>query len=184
MLYDRCLGFLLIFLFGLGFVFASSYSVCAENCDFDSISQAISNSKDGDIITVKAGNYNENVIINEEISLIAEENVYLTANSPTILINSDNVLVKGFNINPLTPDYIGIKINDSENYSISGNIINGSIAYGLGADPVEEVPEPSFLMGRSVSNGNDTVNWFWMVFVILLVFAVLFILIKKKQQNK
>ena len=171
-----------MFVFCLGVVLAST--VCNSGCDFATISEAVLVAKYGDIITVKAGNYNENVIINEEISLIAEENVYLTANSPTILINSDNVLVKGFNINPLTPDYIGIKINDSENYSISGNIINGSIAYGLGADPVEEVPEPSFLMGRSVSNGNDTVNWFWMVFVILLVFAVLFILIKKKQQNK
>ncbi len=178
MLYDRCLGFLLIFLFGLGFVFASSYSVCAENCDFASISQAISNSNDGDIINVLTGDYNEKIVINKNLILFAEKGVNIYGNSPVVLITDKNVTIKGFNIFPTDDLRIGIKINNSNDYSIDGNFVEGNIVYGMGV-----VPKTSFLTGMAVADDFDSVDWLW-IFLIIVFFLVSFVIVRIVKKKK
>ncbi|HLN88525.1 MAG TPA: NosD domain-containing protein [Candidatus Binatia bacterium] len=68
---------------------------------YSTIQAAIDNARTGDKITVKAGNYNENVVIDKPLSLIGEgsERTTISGNgSVGVLIRSDNVVLSGFRI--------------------------------------------------------------------------------------
>lgn len=94
-----------------------------------SIQSAINSASAGDTISVNDGRYNEDIIVNKSLTIIANgENVILNSNLIGFNIEGDsnNSKIIGFNINILNPEGIGIKIN-SNNCEIKNNIINNGL---------------------------------------------------------
>src|SRR3989338_3799045 len=118
-----------------GFASAASVTVCSSGCNYTSIQNAINNTSAGDIISVLAGTYNENITVNVSVVLngSAHPTIYGGFN-----ISASNVELYGFNITDglgwdtdgtgTTGAYrIGIFISSSNN-SIHNNIINNITA--------------------------------------------------------
>jgi parallel beta-helix repeat protein len=127
----------------------------------ESIQEAINNANAGDTIYVQSGIYQENVILNKSISLIggnsSETFIDGGEQSNVLTVVSSNVVVKGFTIqnsgkipmpgsgvqignssvNVLICDNIikqsnyGVRLFDTYNNKISGNIIIDNDAYGI-----------------------------------------------------
>lgn len=70
--------------------------------DFTTIRAAVNAARDGDRIVVKAGSYNENVVVNKSVSLVSEAGAGATtvtaasSNSPVFRVDADNVTISGF----------------------------------------------------------------------------------------
>lgn len=87
----------------------------------------------GGTINVVSGNYTENVVLNKQISLYAQGNVNITANttdSPIITIgpSGNGTTIQGFNLNGSSNS--GIYINNSTRNNIKNNTINGVLSSG------------------------------------------------------
>jgi parallel beta-helix repeat protein len=104
------------------------------NGNFTTIQNAINNSKDGDIIHVWEGIYNESIVINKSITLIgngsANTNIAGNSSGDIITITANWVNISGFNLTNRNNNYGGIKVIDSENISIFDNSINNN-NYGI-----------------------------------------------------
>jgi len=111
------------------------------------IQDAINKSIDGDIIVVSSGNYTENVVINKELSLIAQNNVIVkAANSSDHVfhVTADHVHISNFSIlnaenesgiylervhdnyifnNNLMNNWNGIFLNSSYNNTLENNTV-------------------------------------------------------------
>jgi parallel beta-helix repeat protein len=102
--------------------------------DFNTINEAIQHSINGDIIYVREGLYKENININKMIILEGESMDVVTidgnGNDNTIIITSDGVTVKGFNIINSGSLSSGIKIEDNHYNIIKMNIISSN-GYGI-----------------------------------------------------
>lgn len=91
------------------------------------IQDAINNSNNGDTITVAAGIYNENVVVNKSVSLIgagAEVTIVQAANSNDDVFNisMNNVNITGFKLTGATGSVkSGIYLSYSGNNNITGN---------------------------------------------------------------
>jgi len=106
---------------------------------FNSISNAINSSQEGNTIIVSNGTYYETIIIDKSIILKAEDPLMAVLTSKEnelhendyIIINSDNVTVEGFKIinNYKNEDIKGIKINSSNNIIRNNTFQN--IRYGI-----------------------------------------------------
>jgi parallel beta-helix repeat protein len=104
---------------------------------FDTIQKAIDAASDGDSIHVSAGQYDEILIINKSIKLIAEKNStilqYIDNESDIsiITINRDNCIVDGFDIirKNISLNSNGIKVISSNNIITNNTIQNNN--YGL-----------------------------------------------------
>jgi len=93
---------------GVGVLIGDSgtLTVCARGCDFASIQAAIDTAKSGDIIEVRAGSYQENVIIRKTLTMKGEDASKVTLVSkaegkPVVLIEGDkavSVTLSGFTI--------------------------------------------------------------------------------------
>ena len=66
--------------------------------DYSSIQQAIDEANPGDTIKVASGTYFENVRVTKSLSLTGEgpENTVIMANGTVVLVNADNVEIRGF----------------------------------------------------------------------------------------
>ena len=76
---------------------------CSEKQESYSIQQLIDRASPGDIINIKSGTYNENIIINKKLSLVGwnKENTIINGNgnnTVTIDINAFNVVFTGFTV--------------------------------------------------------------------------------------
>ena len=103
---------------------------------FDTIQDAIDNAIDGDTIKVVEGTYNENVIVNKQLNIIATG---LAANTiikgadpaqPVFNIQKDGTTIQGFTIIGTT-DSSGIQLNNVQNCNVNANIIQNN---GIGID--------------------------------------------------
>ena len=92
--------------------------------NYTKIQDAINDAKDGYIIYVYPGYYNENIVINKSISLIGigEEKPVINGkgNEYTVLIEADNCTVKQFVIKN---GKIGVKLTDADHIKIENNTI-------------------------------------------------------------
>ena len=115
--------------------------------DYSTIQAAIGNANDGDTIFVRKGVYVENPVVNKSVSLVGEDRdstiIDVTAG---LKVERDNVTITGFTVydgwtgiavtanhcnisgNKITVATIGIGLINSENNSITGNILQ-SIGY-------------------------------------------------------
>ncbi len=91
---------ILLFLLSLAVVAQSSYAkTLVVGTDYSTISDALKDSEDGDLIEVMAGNYNEKLEINKRIHLKGIENPVITAlNGNIIEISGPGVIVEGFTL--------------------------------------------------------------------------------------
>ena len=104
-----------------------------QDSDYNKIQEAIDNSKDGNIIYVQNGTYNEIITINKSIQLIGEgtEKTILDfyrkgeiGQITGITITSNNTTIKGFNITKTSgsANVIAIKIKSSNNQILNNTI--------------------------------------------------------------
>lgn len=136
---------LVILASGLGVSLASAapktITVCSTDCDYSSIQKAICAASPGDTIEVQFGFYEENLIIDKDLTLkgVNKEDVILDGaakNSPVILIRDARVTIEGLTITggkglwfPFTGD--GIRLEGEASASIKNNIIKGNEGNGI-----------------------------------------------------
>ncbi len=93
--------------------------------DFSSIQEAINAANSGDTIYVKAGTYNENVVVNKTVSLIGEDrsNTVIDGNGAGtgILVTASYVTVENFAVRNCE---IGIKVESNDNIISSNHVFS------------------------------------------------------------
>lgn len=126
--------FTCILLSGIGTVSAQEIMV-GSGLGNTTITAALANASDGDIIIVTDGTYNENVDVSINNISIRSQNgrvytkVQASSSSDHVFdIDADNVTVSGFNITGATDvAYTGIHFNSgTSNCTISNNTVNGN----------------------------------------------------------
>jgi parallel beta-helix repeat protein len=114
------------------------------------IQEAINHASPGDTIFVKAGTYNESVVVNKTLSLVGENMATTilngTSSVPMMIVEANNVNVSGFafrgwsspnivvnsttgvNIaeNSIIFNAVGIDVENSSSATMENNVINGS----------------------------------------------------------
>jgi len=99
---------------------------------YPTIQGAINAASLGDIVYVRAGIYEEHIVINKSISLIGENPTSTiidgTETGDVINVVSNNVIISGFTITRSGYDNVGIKVQGVCN--ITGNVITGN-SYGI-----------------------------------------------------
>lgn len=103
-------------------------TVCATDCDFETIQEAINAAEPGDVIEVGDGSFNENLVINKQLT-IKSENVHEAVingsdDGIVVLITEDDVTFEGFTVrnggmNPSTDANIGL-------LDVTGVIVNNN----------------------------------------------------------
>jgi parallel beta-helix repeat protein len=101
---------------------------------FSTIQEAINDANEGDTITVPAGIYYENIIINKSISLLGEDKDTTIIDGSgvgyVVYISADNVLISDFTIQnsslAVSDDekISGVHLNSVSNVGVTCNIIN------------------------------------------------------------
>ncbi len=129
-----------IFTLGVNSASASNWTVGpGGNYSYTNITDAVTGAADSDTITVYDNGgvnytYNENVIINKNLTLKASGNVTVNADNssnPVFEITSrgSGTTIQGFTITGASGSY-GIYLNDADSCNITGNNITGS-QYGI-----------------------------------------------------
>jgi len=103
---------------------------------FNTITEGISAVAPGKSVIVAAGTYNEQVIINKEITLqgASQDNTFITGSGLTgnlITIEDDYVIITGFTINGASSTAKGIYFDSYSSININNNIIQSNISYGI-----------------------------------------------------
>jgi parallel beta-helix repeat protein len=117
--------------------------------NYPTIQEAINHASEGDTIVVRAGTYNESIVVTKSVTLIAD---YQQAKingglSDTVSVEADNVTLVGFNIS--APDsYWGIVLRSSSHTKIVGNVVG---QYGL-------APGIAVLSGGNNSIANNRIE--------------------------
>ena len=111
-------------------VFTFSQTVWVPD-NYTKIQWAINNASEGTTIRVRAGLYNETVVVNKTVSIIGEnkDNTIIDAKGkgPLFNVKADNVVISGFT---LRNGYSGVSLWQSKNTTIRGNNID-NMAYGI-----------------------------------------------------
>jgi nitrous oxidase accessory protein len=141
-----------------------------KGLNYSSITKALQNSTEGDVIVVKDGVYKESVIINKRVRLIGENEPVIEGNynGDVVRIEADKVLFKGFKIRKsganLLKDESGIKVVNSQGVIIEDNRLNDVlIGIYLYSSPGNEISNNTSY-GRAEfttqeSNGNGIHLW-------------------------
>jgi len=102
---------------------------------FDMIQDAINNAIDRDTIIVNDGIYNENILVNKELTIKASSSPVIDGQGmfgPAINIQADNVILQGFIIKNFTATptaYIGAILVKGNNTTINSNTIENNTVY-------------------------------------------------------
>src|SRR5665648_46984 len=102
---------------------------------FDTITEGIDAVAPGKSVVVFAGTYNEQLIINEGITLqgASQVNTFIIGSSLTgnlITIEADHVIIKGFTINGGSSTSVGIYFDNYSYINIDNNLIKNNKDYG------------------------------------------------------
>lgn len=137
---------------------------------YTSITKALESSSDGDVIIVKEGIYNENIIINKMVKLFGENEPVIEGSyrGDVVKIEADKVIFKGFTVRKsgtdLLQDESGIKVLNSQGVIIEDNKLEDVlIGIYLYSSPGNIVKDNSS-SGRADSttqetNGNGVHLW-------------------------
>jgi parallel beta-helix repeat protein len=133
---------LLVFGFGIRQVKSLSKTWIVDDdgpADFSKIQDAIDAASPEDVISVKAGTYNENVEVNKKLTLVGEGAEATTINAldqdkHTINVSSSDVVISGFKISGshgVDPIYgSGIRLSHVDNVSLFANHVTDNL-YGI-----------------------------------------------------
>ncbi|MCX8011215.1 MAG: nitrous oxide reductase family maturation protein NosD [Ignavibacteria bacterium] len=162
--------FLSIFLIGIISSLLARDIIVSPLSKLSSIKEAVRISIPNDRIIVKEGNYYENdIIIEKPLQLLAEGNVIIDGKEKyeLILIKSDNVTIDGFTIQnskkSYVKDYAAIRIEDSKFVEIKNNKILNSF-FGIYFSKSENCSViNNFLKSNSITeahSGNGIHLWY------------------------
>lgn len=151
-------AFLFVCLTGMLFFAAVPASVSAtSHCNQtvspgDDIQTAINNAGPGETVCVEAGTYNQDVVVNESITLEADGDVILdgTGLETGILVTSSNATVDGFALDEYNTE--GLTIESADSVSVSNTSVNGT-ANGI----VVNSTTSTTIMNSTVTNSSKGV---------------------------
>ena len=103
---------------------------------FDAITEGIDAVAPGKSVIVASGTYNEQLIINKEITLqgASQENTFITGSSLTenlISLEADNITISGFTIDGDNSTSVGIYFDNRSFININNNLIKNNEDYGI-----------------------------------------------------
>lgn len=98
------------------------YTVCLAGCNYSFIQAAIDAAKDGEVVVVGSGTYDENVVINKSITLRGENTgegvpvVNAQGSGSAVVLKADGVVLEGFYITNAGPyPSAGIEVVSDDN---------------------------------------------------------------------
>lgn len=111
----------------------------SDSTGYTSIQQAIDNSPVGSIITVKSGEYSENITLKEGITLIGEDSPIIDGGGEgAVVVMADNSNISGFRIknsgSATGINDAGVRAKNVKNCTINNNIIYNNGHYGVVLD--------------------------------------------------
>ncbi|MEA2087600.1 MAG: NosD domain-containing protein, partial [Candidatus Caldatribacteriota bacterium] len=119
---------------------------------FNSITEGIEAATPGKSVMVTVGIYNEQLIINKEITLqgTSQENTFITGSSLTenlISLEADNITISGFTIDGDSSTSVGIYFDNYSFININNNLIKNNKDYGI-----------SYINSAPIIEGNNIEN--------------------------
>ena len=119
---------------------------------FNSITEGIEVVTSGKSVVVAAGTYNEQLIINKEITLqgASQDNTFITGNGLTenlISLEADNITISGFTIDGDSSTSVGIYFDNYSFININNNLIKNNKDYGI-----------SYINSAPIIEGNNIEN--------------------------
>jgi parallel beta-helix repeat protein len=103
---------------------------------FNTITEGIDAVVPGKSVIVAAGTFNEQLIINKEITLqgASQDNTFITGSGLTenlISLEADNITISGFTIDGDSSTSVGIYFDNYTFININTNVIQNNISYGI-----------------------------------------------------
>jgi len=119
---------------------------------FNTITEGVSAVAPGKSAIVAAGTYNEQLIINKEITLqgTSRDNTFITGSSLTenlISLEADNITISGFTIDGDSSTSVGIYFDNHSFININNNLIKNNKDYGI-----------SYINSAPIIEGNNIEN--------------------------
>lgn len=123
---------------------------------FNSITEGIDAVASGKSVMVVAGTYNEQLIINKEITLqgTSQENTFITGSSLTenlISLEADNITISGFTIDGDSSTSVGIYFDNYSFININNNLIKNNKDYGI--NYINSAP---IIEGNNIENNSSS----------------------------
>ncbi|MEM4402416.1 MAG: NosD domain-containing protein [Candidatus Caldarchaeum sp.] len=127
---------------------AQAYTVCPEGppaCTFTQIQDAINRVPEGATITIKAGTYEENLLIRKSLALQALEGEHVmvksaTASLPTLLVVSSR---------PMQVDVVGLTILPAQEHQGNGIEIMGTVAARIERNTIQGYQYGILVLGKA-----------------------------------
>ena len=122
--------------------------------DFGTINSAIGNASSGDTVFVKAGVYNENLIIDKALAVIAESASTIIdggGRGTVVWINANNTVVSGFTIRNSGSNFTdsGIYVDSCQGVNLSGNMVTeNNIGTYLNESPKSQFKDNSLAVNK------------------------------------
>ena len=119
-----------------------------------SIQSAINSASNDDTIIVNTGIYNENIVVNKKITLIANGNVDIIAGdnqNPVITVTASGTVIKNFK---LSNSIVGVQYfgTVSNNQLINNIIVGTGTSYGNGISFSTGTASNNLVQGNTISN--------------------------------
>jgi len=119
---------------------------------FNTVTEGIEAVTSGKSVVVAAGTYNEQLIINKEITLqgASRDNTFITGsglNENLISLEADNIAISGFTIDGDSSTSIGIYFDNYSFININNNLIKNNKDYGI-----------SYINSAPIIEGNNIEN--------------------------
>ncbi|MDN5205037.1 nitrous oxide reductase family maturation protein NosD [Fulvivirgaceae bacterium BMA10] len=147
---------------------ADTLTIC-QTCPVKTIKQGLDKSKDGDVVIVKPGFYQEgNLNITKQITFLGEDFPVIDGNNnnEVLTINADSVVVRGFLIQNVGTNYLedraGININERDYCIIENNKLINTF-FGIYLKNVSDcIVRDNLIQGKAIeeiSSGNAIHAW-------------------------